>query len=316
MTGTPVAADAAGAYPQGAPAALRREGGAGEDVDHKQGPRAVHLFAGAGGGVLGGLLLGWRTVCAVEISRFCREVLVARQNDGSIEPFPIWDDVCSFDGRPWRGCCDIVCGGFPCQDISPMGSKSGIRGIKSSLWGEFARIVGESSPEWVFAENSCELVHLGLDFVLRDLAAGGYDAEWECLPASELGAPHIRDRIWILARRRERPDGPPGGGGAAEARGGGYPPGEGVQVPSHPDVLGREERVPGGAAPAEVHPPELQAEDAPGRGFLCRWWAGEPGVRRVADGVANGVDRLKSLGNGQVAYVAARAFSDLRARFG
>ena len=76
------------------------------------------LFAGAGGGILGGKLLGWRTVCAVEIEPYPRNVLIARQDDGSLEPFPIWDDVRTFDGKPWRGIIDLVSGGFPCQDIS------------------------------------------------------------------------------------------------------------------------------------------------------------------------------------------------------
>jgi DNA (cytosine-5)-methyltransferase 1 len=81
------------------------------------------LFAGAGGGILGGKLLGWRTVCAVEREPYAASVLVARQNDGFLPPFPIWDDVCTFDGRPWRGRVDVVSGGFPCQDISAAGKE-------------------------------------------------------------------------------------------------------------------------------------------------------------------------------------------------
>jgi len=76
------------------------------------------LFAGAGGGILGGKLLGWRTVCAVERDAHAAAVLVQRQNDGCLEPFPVWSDVETFDGRSWRGCIDVVSGGFPCQDIS------------------------------------------------------------------------------------------------------------------------------------------------------------------------------------------------------
>ena len=79
------------------------------------------LFAGAGGGILGGHLLGWRTVCAVEIEPYAAGVLIARQNDGLLPPFPIWDDICTFDGRPWRGIVDVVSGGFPCTDISCAG---------------------------------------------------------------------------------------------------------------------------------------------------------------------------------------------------
>ena len=79
------------------------------------------LFAGAGGGILGGHLLGWRTVCAVEWEPYPASVLCARQNDGFLPPFPIWDDVQTFDGKPWRGIVDVVSGGFPCQDISVAG---------------------------------------------------------------------------------------------------------------------------------------------------------------------------------------------------
>ena len=89
------------------------------------GLRELALFAGAGGGILGGILLGWRTVCAVEIDAYCRHVLLARQRDGILDRFPIWDDVCTFDGRPWRGSVDVISGGFPCQDISVAGRGGG-----------------------------------------------------------------------------------------------------------------------------------------------------------------------------------------------
>ena len=88
------------------------------------------LFAGAGGGILGGKLLGWKCVCAVEIDDYARSVLIARQNDGSIAPFPIWDDIRTFDGGAWRGVADVVSGGFPCNDISSAGKGAGIDGDK------------------------------------------------------------------------------------------------------------------------------------------------------------------------------------------
>jgi len=91
------------------------------------------LFAGGGGGILGGKLLGWRTVCAVEINPYARKVLLARQRDGILEPFPIWDDITTFDGTPWRGAVDVVSGGFPCQDISAGGNGVGSEGKKSGL---------------------------------------------------------------------------------------------------------------------------------------------------------------------------------------
>jgi len=157
------------------------------------------LFAGAGGGILGGKLLGWRTVCAVEIDPWNRDVLLARQRDGILEPFPIWDDVTTFDGKPWRGFVDVVSGGFPCQDISSAGSGEGITGERSGLWGAMARIVGEVLPRFVLVENSPNLTSRGMGTVLGDLAALGYDAKWGVLGARHAGANHARDRIWILA---------------------------------------------------------------------------------------------------------------------
>jgi len=160
--------------------------------------RELALFAGAGGGILGGHMLGWRTVCAVEWESYPASVLCARQNDRILAPFPIWDDVCTFDGRPWRGIIDVVSGGFPCQDISAVGGEEGITGSRSGLWKEMARIVGEVRPRYVFVENSPMLTSRGLGTVLGDLAALGFDAEWGVLSAADVGAPHLRERIWVL----------------------------------------------------------------------------------------------------------------------
>ena len=157
------------------------------------------LFAGAGGGILGGHLLGWRTVCAVEWEPYPASVLAARQNDGLLPPFPIWDDVRTFDGRPWRGVVDVVSGGFPCQDISVAGKGAGITGERSGMWSHMARIVGEVRPRFVFVENSPALLTRGLGVVLSDLAALGYDCRWTVLGASDVGAPHRRERFWLVA---------------------------------------------------------------------------------------------------------------------
>lgn len=155
------------------------------------------LFAGAGGGILGGKLLGWKTICAVEWEPYPTSVLIARQNEGFLAPFPIWDDVRTFDGRPWRGRIDVVSGGFPCQDISAAGKGAGIDGERSGMWAHMARIVREVGPRFVFVENSPMLTSRGLGRVLGDLAAMGYDARWGVLGAVDAGAPHKRDRIWI-----------------------------------------------------------------------------------------------------------------------
>ena len=155
------------------------------------------LFAGAGGGILGGKLLGWRTVCAVEWEQYPASVLASRQNDGILPPFPIWDDVQTFDGRPWRGIVDVISGGFPCQDISAAGKGVGIEGERSGMWGEMARIIHEVRPRFVFVENSPMLTSRGLGRVLGDLASMGFDAKWGVLGANDIGANHQRDRIWI-----------------------------------------------------------------------------------------------------------------------
>jgi DNA (cytosine-5)-methyltransferase 1 len=159
----------------------------------------LHLFAGAGGGILGGMLLGHTTVCAVEIEPYCREVLLQRQRDGILPKFPIWDDVTTFDGNPWRGKVDVVCGGFPCQDISIAGGGAGIEGERSGLWSEMARIIGEIRPKFAFMENSPMLTFRGLGRVLGDLSELGYDARWGVVGADNVGGDHIRKRIWILA---------------------------------------------------------------------------------------------------------------------
>lgn len=171
--------------------------------------RELALFAGAGGGILGGLLLGWSTVCAVELDPYCRSVLIARQRDGILSRFPIWDDIRTFDGNPWNGSVDVVSGGFPCQDISPAGSRAGITGERSGLWVEMARVIHEVRPRFVFVENSANLAALGLGRVLGDLAAMGFNARWGVLGACCVGAPHYRERMWIVAnaageRRRKR----------------------------------------------------------------------------------------------------------------
>ena len=169
------------------------------ELAYTQGLRELALFAGAGGGILGGHLLGWRTVCAVEWADYPRRVLLARQRDGILPRFPIWDDVQTFDGNPWRGRVDVVSGGFPCQDISAAGKGAGIDGARSGMWFHMARIVREVRPRFVFVENSPMLTSRGLGRVLGDLAAMGYDAEWCVLGAVDVGAPHRRDRIWIVA---------------------------------------------------------------------------------------------------------------------
>jgi len=142
----------------------------------------------------------YRTVCWVENDVFAQEVLVARMRDGILCSAPIWDDVRTFDGRPWRGVVDLVSAGFPCQPWSCAGKQEGISDARW-LWPDIARVVGEVEPSFVFVENVPPLLRGGMGWVLGDLAALGFDAEWDLFRASDMDAPHRRERLFILAVR-------------------------------------------------------------------------------------------------------------------
>ena len=151
------------------------------------------LFAGAGGGILGGKLLGWRTVCAVEWEAYPASVLCARQNDGLLPPFPIWDDVQTFDGKPWRGIVDVVSGGFPCQAYSTAAAG---RNTADDLWREMRRLVADVAPAYIFAEN---VSRVAIDQAADDCESMGYKTKAISLSAKDLGADHIRERFWLFA---------------------------------------------------------------------------------------------------------------------
>ena len=262
------------------------------------------LFAGAGGGILGGHLLGWRTVCAVEWEPYPASVLVARQNDKILPPFPIWDDVQTFDGKPWRGIVDVVSGGFPCQDISAAGKGAGITGSKSSMWKHMARIVGEVRPRLVYVENSPLLIKRGAAVVISDLTSLGYDCQWCIVSAADCGAPHKRDRFWLLAyanvqhgQRRSQSQQPSGSGGETWDQSSGC----GQELADTKSA---------GLERWQKRGNEKQRQSRLGKssGPITAAWSIEPNVGRVANGVAARVDRLKALGNGQVPAVAATAF--------
>jgi len=307
----------------------------------------MELFAGIGGGILGAMLCGHRCVCAVELDPYCRSVLVRRQNDGALPPFPIWDDIRTFDGRPWRGVVEVVSGGFPCQNISPAGDRTGITGEKSSLWFDMLRVVREVRPRYVFVENSAQLVRNGLDVVLKGLDAGGYDAQWCVLGASDIGAPHYRKRCWILAYANGRPA---------------FPVGEGVGETEEAAERHREKNHSAGIArrtsadergcsllgleyqssESSKRNGETHVSDtANGRimrrdwefpttettgGVQCdhrrgtpeygsrEWWKTEPRMDRVVDGISHRLERIRGLGNAQVPLCAATAWKILYER--
>jgi DNA (cytosine-5)-methyltransferase 1 len=176
-----------------------------------------HLFAGSGGGILADNLLGITTVGAVEIEKYPREVLFARQKDGILPKFPIWDDIRTFrqDNPECREYIKrlkgirrelAICGGFPCQDISSAGKGAGIEGERSGLWSEMARVIGEIRPRVVYVENSSMLTSRGIGRVLGDLAEMRYNARWIVLGADDTCGPHERKRIWIMAYTDEFDD--------------------------------------------------------------------------------------------------------------
>jgi len=236
------------------------------------------LFAGAGGGILGGKLLGWRTVCAVERDAYAAAVLAQRQNDGSLDAFPIWSDVETFDGTPWRGIVDVVSGGFPCQDISVAGKGAGIKGERSGLWAEFARIIGEVRPRYAFIENSPMLAVRGLDRVLCDLASMGFDAKWGCVSGYDTGHETNGERLWIVA------------------------------TPSllRPQVLRSYEAANDHQAQPVKNTYELDA--ASNRIKRLEQSLGERALCGTPDEVANRLDRFRVIGNGQDPYCAAAAW--------
>ena len=234
------------------------------------------LFAGAGGGILGGKLLGWRTVCAVEWEPYPASVLCARQNDGLLPPFPIWDDVQTFDGNPWRGIVDVVSGGFPCQDISAAGKGAGIDGERSGMWGEMARIIHEVRPRFVFVENSPMLTSRGLGRVLGDLAAMGFDARWGVLGADSVGAKHRRERIWILGNTNDK-----------------------SRLQASEETCAKRGKWKawndiGWKYWQRIPPPDWSIPETVSDGIL--------------DGMADRLDRFKAIGNGQVPLCAATAW--------
>lgn len=157
------------------------------------------LFAGAGGGLLASRLLGWNTICAVEIEDCYRRVLLQRQRDKMLPKFPIWDDVRTFDGNSWRGKVDVISGGFPCQDISAAGQGAGITGERSGLVFEMLRITEEVRPAFVFAENSPRLRTKGLATIVERFIRMGYVGRVGVLGAGDIGANHERKRMWIVA---------------------------------------------------------------------------------------------------------------------
>jgi DNA (cytosine-5)-methyltransferase 1 len=264
------------------------------------------LFAGIGGFDLGLERAGMTCKWQVEIDDYASRVLAKHWPDvprhGDVRTFPTAD-------RDWS--VDLICGGFPCQDISVAGRKQGLSGKRSGLWYEYARVIGELRPKYVIVENVAALLTRGMDDVLGTLAALGYDAEWHVIPASAVGAPHRRERVWIVAypnreRRHEMPLCQPVASSESCIAGYVSHQARGSNV-AHADYEG-EPNVPLDAVSRRGVP-------EPARGH--QWWVTEPDVGRVAHGVPSRVDRLRGLGNAvvpQVVEVIGRAIIEAEAK--
>jgi DNA (cytosine-5)-methyltransferase 1 len=227
--------------------------------------KVLDLFSGIGGFSLGLERAGMQTVAFCEIDPFCRRVL-AKHWQG----VPIYDDVRDVTAARLGDdgiAVDVICGGFPCQDISSAGKKDGLSGARSGLWIEYARIICELRPRFAIMENVSDLLSRGLGDVLGDLAALGYDAAWDCIQASDVGLPQPRDRVWVVAD--------PCGGGLSRR----------AQRDIERQIAERRHDDDGLALG------KRRAREATSR------------IRRMDDGIPDGVDRLRALGNAVVPQI-------------
>lgn len=288
--------------------------------------RVLDLFSGIGGFSLGlERTGGFRTVAFCEIDPFCRRVLKKHWPE-----VPCYDDVRQLTAERLAADgigVDVICGGFPCQDISVAGKGAGLEGERSGLWSEIARLSGELRPRFVIVENVSALLSRGLDRVLGDLAALGFDAEWHCIPASAVGAPHRRDRFWLVAyaeelfsdgrehngRRhqegsRSLPELGNGRGHAGILADADKPRLEGWLRDGLRECADERAAWARGASVADTSCELSHGAGTAGPGWWrqssdCRWWLSEPNVGRVAHGVPSRVDRLRALGNAVVPQV-------------
>jgi DNA (cytosine-5)-methyltransferase 1 len=256
--------------------------------------RVLDLFSGIGGFSLGlERSGGFKTVAFCEIEPFCQKVL--RKHWPEV---PIYDDVRTLSAERLAADgigVDVICGGFPCQDISIAGKGAGLAGERSGLWREYARLIGELRPRYVLVENVAALLHRGLGDVLGDLAALGYDAEWHCIPASAVGAPHRRDRIWIVSYRDGdgEPVVPVDAGTVRTAD---------MAYPNKPRLASEFcKRFRG--VQATLGSPEGRESRGGIAAPYGRAWLVEPAVGRVANGVPARMDRLRALGNAVVPQI-------------
>ena len=261
--------------------------------------KELSLFSGAGGGVLGTNLLGWETIGYVEYNEYCQRIIGQRIKDGYLDEAPIFSDVNAFISEgyadAYKGMVGVVSAGFPCQPFSVAGKREA-KDDPRNCWPQTIDIIRRVRPHYCLLENVGGLLsrkHRYFETILKDLAESGYDARWKVISAAEVGAPHKRDRLWVVAYPDSSWQLQSEGSKQDERRWASY------GSKDVPDT--GSERLEG------WEPPIGEEETYPTAGSTC-WWDTEPGVGRVANGMAHRMDRLKALGNGQVPAVVETAF--------
>ena len=277
----------------------------------------LDLFSGIGGITLA-LKDYVRPIAYCEIEPYAQSVLKSRIADGLLPDAPIWDDVRKLDGYPFRGVVDIIYGGFPCQDLSVAGLGKGIQAERSGLFFEIMRLAEEIKPKFIFLENVPAITGRGLNLVLKEIASLRYDSRYGVLSAYDVGAPHQRDRWFLLAyspslRRREG-----SGEKTSEKRQSiiNAKPCDDCSARSIRNTLAdsSRERIqrlrPCGEQVTNPHGEEGLPLCESKRPFITNWQT-EPDVGRVADGIPARVDRIKCLGNAVVPAQVREAFKRL-----
>ncbi len=255
------------------------------------------LCAGAGGlerGVASAVQSS-RIVAYVEREAAAVEVLLARMQAGALAEAPVWSDVRTFPVGCCRGVVDLVTAGYPCQGESNAGKRRGASDARW-LWDDIWRIVRDVGARYLFVENVAAHINRSFPDVLASLAKGGWVAEWDCVPAAAVGAPHQRDRVFMLAAdpKRIKLRDEPGRGS-----------GQGGTCTPQPELASKEWPTP----LAQGEGLERLGQGLPATAWND-WGPPEPTVRRVDDGLARGLDqdRLYVCGNGVVPQAAEYAF--------
>ena len=270
----------------------------------------MHLFAGIGGGLLADLILGHTPVVAVEWEPYACKVLRERAAEGWFPGLSVWEgDVRLFDPSEYTGKVDCIHAGFPCQDISVAGKQAGVsEGTRSGLYREVLRIAGVVRPKQLFLENVSAILSNGLGTVLGDLAALGYDSRWLCIRASDVGAPHHRDRWFCLAEYTDSNI----KGAQPELSAFGRRQQDAESSGSREDVADTKGSRPQGSnkqgCDAKGKRSRVQSKSSGVDSSIRGWWTAEPELGRVAHGVPDCVGQLKGYGNAQVPLQAAAAY--------